>query len=160
MPVLKPVKGCLYIKWLHAGLYRDAAYLESHSSENFLKQEDISELMTKSHKMGGFVITEMSKPIGYTIYEESNSVLEIINLVVHQDYRRKGIATLLLDRLMSRTRWNKMTVRVRESNLSAHLFLKEKGFLATNIERRYFQDYFLSGLKYEDAYHFEYQKHD
>lgn len=154
MPVLKPVKGCYFIKWLHAGLYKDAAYLESHSNENFLKESDIRNLMTRSHKIGGFVITELHKPIGYTIYEQSNGVMDIFNLVVHQDYRNRGIATLLLDKLESRSNWDKMVLSVRESNLDAQLFLKKKGFVA-KIRKRYYEDYFVGGVKYEDAYYFE-----
>jgi hypothetical protein len=44
--ILKPVKGCFFIKWLHAGLYKQAEYLESHSRENFFTEKDIRELMT------------------------------------------------------------------------------------------------------------------
>lgn len=156
--MLKSVKGCMFIKWLHSGLYREAAFLESHSCENFLKERDIRELMRKKYGMGGFVLTEVNKPIGYTIYEQSGDVLEIINLVVHQDYRRRGAASLLLEKLETRKRWSSMQVCVRESNLAAHLFFKKHGFLATGVKRRYFEDHVFGEMKFEDAYHFRKDK--
>lgn len=156
--MLKPVKDCMFIKWLHAGLYRDAALLESHSRENFLKEKDIRQLMCRKYGMGGFVITDINKPIGYTIYEQSDGVLEIINLVVHQDYRRRGVASLLLEKLETRKRWSSMQVCVRESNLAAHLFFKKLGFLATGVKRRYFEDHVFGEMKFEDAYHFRKDK--
>ena len=155
---LKPVKGCFFIKWMHSGFYKQAAYLESHSNENFFTERDIRELMTRSHKNGGFIATELNRPVGYTIYEQSESVLEIVNLVVHQDYRRREIGSLLLERLESRSQWDKMSAHVRESNLEAQLFLKRKGFYATNIKRKYYEDHLIGGIKYEDAYQFEKQR--
>jgi ribosomal-protein-alanine N-acetyltransferase len=151
--LLKPVRDCLYIKWLHAGLYKHAAALESHSSENFLTENDIRKLMRKKYGMGGFVIAEINKSVGYTIYEQSKSVLKILNLVVHQDFRRQGIASLLMDRLMTRKEWTSMEVFVRESNLNAQLFFKSHGFLATGVHRNYFET-----NKVEDAFHFRKEK--
>jgi ribosomal protein S18 acetylase RimI-like enzyme len=151
---MKPVKGNYFIKWLHAGLYKEAEILESHSCENFLKKSDIKHLMCKKYGMGGFVITEINKPIGYTIYEQSNSVLEIVNLVVHQDYRRRGIGTLLLERLETRKKWDSMQLTVRESNLDTHLFLQKLGFISDDVKKYYFEDHFLNGTKIEDGFHF------
>jgi len=156
--MLMPVKDNYFIKWLHAGLYKDAEFLESHSSENFLKEPDIRKLMCGKYGMGGFVITEFNKPIGYSIYEQSKGVLEIINLVVHQDYRRRGVATLLMERLATRKKWASMQLCVRESNLPAQLFFSNKGFVATGVNRRYFEDHFLDRIKIEDGYNFRKDK--
>lgn len=152
--MIKPVKDCLFIRWLHSGFYKPAAMLESHSAENFLKESDIRMLMSKKYGMGGFVITDVNKTVGYTIYDQSEGVLDIVNLVVHQDYRRRGIASLLLEKLATRSRWHHMETCVRETNLSAQLFFKSKGFLATGVRRRYFQDEYFGENKVEDAYHF------
>jgi ribosomal protein S18 acetylase RimI-like enzyme len=84
--------------------------------------------------------------------------LEIVNLVVHQDYRKREIGSLLLERLESRSEWQKIFVHVRESNLDAQLFLKRKGFLATNIKHRYYEDYMVGKVVFEDAYQFEKQR--
>ena len=156
--MLKAIEGCRFIKWLHAGLYRDAALLESHSKENFLKESDIRRLMRRKYGMGGFVITEFAKPVGYTIYEQTGSVLEIINLVVHQDYRRRGFGRLLVEKLETRKKWDSIQLSVRESNLDAHLFFRDQGFLATGIKRHYFEDHFADNVKFEDAYHFRKDK--
>lgn len=155
--MIKSVKGCMFIKWLHSGLYKEAAFLESHSCENFLKERDIRDLMGKKYGMGGFVVTEINKPIAYTIYDISNGVLEIVNLVVHQDYRRCGVASLLLEKLATR-RCSAMQTYVRETNLEAHLFFKKQNFLATGVKHRYFEDHVFGKVKFEDAYHFKKEK--
>lgn len=155
--ILTPVKNDFYIAWLHAGHYKNAAALECYSCENFLQENDIRRLMRKKN-VGGFLISELTKPIGYVIYEKRRrhipTTLEILNFVVHEDYRRRGVGTLLLERLMTRKLWSDMTVAVRESNLGAQLFLREKGFQATKIERQYFQDFYAESQEVEDAYIF------
>ena len=155
MLLLKPVKGCLFVKWLHSGLYRDASLLELYSNENYLRTEDIRELMCKKYGMGGFVLAEVKKSIGYTIYEKTESNLEIIALTIHQDYRKRGNAKILLQKLATRQNIKTMSMYVRESNLDAHLFLKNQGFLATGVTKKYFADQFSEGMRYEDAYHFK-----
>ena len=156
--MLKSAKGCMFVKWLHSGLYKEAAFLESHSCENFLKERDIRDLMGKKYGMGGFVVTEVNRPIGYTIYDNSKGVLEIVNLVVHQDYRRRGVASLLLEKLYTRSHWSSVQTYVRETNLNAHLFFKKQGFLATGVKHRYFEDHVFEKVNFEDAYHFKKEK--
>lgn len=154
MPVLKPIKGNLYLKWLHSGLYKDVANLEFHSNESFLTAQDVKSLMC-SRGVGGFVISELNKTVAYVVFEKQGFCLDILSLVVHQDYRRKGIATILLQKLETRKGINKICICVRESNLDAHLFLKKSGFLAKKISRKYFIDQFVEKSKIEDGYFFE-----
>lgn len=152
MPILKPVRGCYFIRWLHAGYYKDVAALEYHSRENFLTESDIRERMPGGfYGYGGHVITEINKPVGSVMYRLHKKVLNITNLVIHQDYRRRGLATLLLERLANCKNWQEMSVFVRDSNLDAHLFFKHSGFEAMNVEQNYFSDG-------DDAYHFRKEK--
>lgn len=109
-------------------------------------------------RVGGFVLTDLTEPVGYTIYKQSGKTLKIVNLVVRPDYRRQGCASLLIERLKTRKNWETMSVLVRESNLGAHQFLKEQGFIATEVKRRHFEDHYAETSEFEDAYHFEFRK--
>jgi ribosomal protein S18 acetylase RimI-like enzyme len=151
--MVRPVKGSYFIKWLHSGLFEAAADLESYSCENFLSRRDIRDLMYDS-KIGGFVVVKLLEPVAYVIYECSDLKLEILNLVVHEDHRRQGVGSLLLDKMHTRTNWQEMTACVRESNLSAQLFLRAHGFLATGIEKSYFNDQYPDCIEHEDGFRF------
>lgn len=157
MPVLKSVKGCFFIKWLHAGHYNAAASLECHSCERFLSENDIRRLMCE-RRFGGFVITHLTVPVGYVIYEHKQGLLKIQNLVVHSDFRRRGMATLLLEKLKTRKDWQNISVHVRESNLAAQLFLRDSGFHALQVKPSYFRDSYPGLEERESAYHFIFRK--
>jgi ribosomal protein S18 acetylase RimI-like enzyme len=153
VPVIRPVKGLYFIKWLHSGLFEAAANLELCSCENFLSRRDIRDLMYKP-SIGGFVVTKIAEPVAYVVYESGDLSLEVLNLVVHEDHRRQGVGKLLLDKLQTRTNWEKMTTCVRESNLTAQLFLRDYGFRATGIEKAYFEDHYPDCVEHEDGFRF------
>lgn len=152
--VLNPIKGNLYLKWLHSGLYKEAAKLEYHSSEALLNHDDIKEIMSiYNHR--GYILSEFNKPLGYVLCEAIDEDLEIISLVVHQDYRRKGHASLILKNLEEMNSDIKiMRYHIRESNLEGQLFLKSQGFRADKIEKKYFSDDVANFVRHEDAYVF------
>ena len=81
-------------------------------------------------------------------------VIEIVNLVVHKEYRRSGVGSLLLDKVISRKNCKNLLASVRESNLSAQLFFKKKGFVLIGTKQGYFKTRYKDVLETEDAYLF------
>lgn len=86
----------------------------------------------------GLVVEYQSRIIGYVIYETFEGRLEISNVAVLPEFRRKGVGSQMIARLACRlTRFSRNEIRltVRESNLAAQLFFRSLGFKAVSIRR-------------------------
>lgn len=94
------------------------------------------------------------------MYEGEYDHYNILNLGVHDKFRRRGIGSLLLDRMKDRLERDEerdhLRFDVRETNLPTQLFLRNNGFLATGVLKRYFKDYWTEDgpPEVEDAYNF------
>ena len=89
--------------------------------------------------------------VGYLIWERHESRMQLLNLAVAFEHRRRGIGRALVERLATLAfgaSVPRMAIEVRESQDGAHLFLKAAGFVALNVLRGYYRD------STEDAYVF------
>ncbi|MGQ9778931.1 MAG: ribosomal protein S18-alanine N-acetyltransferase [Bacillota bacterium] len=89
------------------------------------------------------VAKEEGHVVGYVgmwaIFDEGH----ITNLAVHPRFRRRGIATLLLQELIHEAKRRgiaHLTLEVRRSNLGAQLLYAKHGFVTKGIRRRYYRD--------------------
>ena len=92
---------------------------------------------------------EYDRVLGFMIYELNKHRIALLNLAVHPDYRRRSVGTQMVNKLISKLpseRRRRITLEVRETNLSAQLFFRNCGFKAINI----FHDFYEDTL--EDAY--------
>jgi ribosomal-protein-alanine N-acetyltransferase len=81
------------------------------------------------------------KIIGYVSanYEQHES--SILNLAVHPDYRRRGIATLLMNTIMKDLKKKDcvfLYLKVRASNTSAQKFYERFGFTVESVRKKYY----------------------
>ena len=91
------------------------------------------------------------------IYELHRSRLHILNFAVHPEYRRTGIGSQMLGKLVNKLsthRRQRITLAVRERNLDAQVFFRQFDFKATRVLRKYYED---SG---EDAFQMEFRVDD
>jgi ribosomal-protein-alanine N-acetyltransferase len=75
---------------------------------------------------------------GYMVYELCKSRIWLLTMAVGSKWRRQGVGSAMVRRLqekLSNQRRVEIVTEVRESNLGAQLFLRERGFLAVRIER-------------------------
>lgn len=101
----------------------------------------------------GMVVEVEDKVNGYMVYELHEKRIHVLNFVVHPNARHCGIGTMMVTKLISKLsshRRQKITLALRESNLIAQVFFRNRGFKATRILRNYYED---SG---EDAFYMEY----
>lgn len=98
--------------------------------------------------------------VGYVVYEKHKKRFDILNLVVDDDFTRKGGGTLLLSKMKKKLSKHRtlLTFDLRESNLDAQLWLRKNKFKATGVARDYFVDYHHETIEREDAFTFEYRK--
>jgi len=67
----------------------------------------------------------------------------VTNIAVHPDFRRKGIGTLLMDKLMFISKNENLiglTLEVRKSNLSAQNLYNQFGFIEEGVRKNYYSD--------------------
>lgn len=82
-----------------------------------------------------------SKVVGYTVFWKFGDEIHIGNLAVKQEYRRKGIATKLLQKVINiakEMKINYVTLEVRRSNLPAINLYKRFGFRAIGVRKDYY----------------------
>jgi ribosomal-protein-alanine N-acetyltransferase len=80
---------------------------------------------------------------GYVLYWVLPGALDIHNIAVHRDHRRRGIARQLLQLVASRARElaaDRVTLEVRVSNIAAQKLYESLGYVATGYRRGYYSD--------------------
>jgi ribosomal-protein-alanine N-acetyltransferase len=81
--------------------------------------------------------------VGYLIVSRYVDAWHIMNIAVHSDHRRRGIASRLLDELFELTADDARrgyTLEVRVSNTTAIALYERVGFHGTGIRRGYYTD--------------------
>jgi ribosomal-protein-alanine N-acetyltransferase len=89
------------------------------------------------------VAEEGEAVIGYIIATQYVEVWHILDLAVHEDYRRTYIATDLLEELLDRSGQDPhrgYTLEVRKSNRGALKMYESFGFICTGIRKGYYRD--------------------
>jgi ribosomal-protein-alanine N-acetyltransferase len=81
--------------------------------------------------------------VGYVLFWLLPGAIDIHNIAVHVDYRRRGIARSLLDKVASEARRQsalRVMLEVRRSNLPAQKLYVSAGFITTGIRKGYYSD--------------------
>lgn len=84
-----------------------------------------------------------NKAVGYIGVWKVLDEGHITNLAVHSDFRKLGIGSMLVDRLLSLCRNDGITaftLEVRKSNIVAQELYKKFGFLECGIRKKYYED--------------------
>ena len=88
------------------------------------------------------VATNDDGVIGFVIVQREPDHGHIVNLAVARAWRRRGIATRLLEYVETLARAaevSKMMLEVRETNLPAQLLYRDAGYRATEILKRHYE---------------------
>jgi ribosomal-protein-alanine N-acetyltransferase len=100
-------------------------------------------------------VLELSKPssiclgathegelIGYLVCSRYHTVWHVMNIAIDDRYRRRGVATTLIEHLFSETDQvgERYTLEVRVSNTDAIRMYESFGFRSAGIRRRYYHD--------------------
>lgn len=67
---------------------------------------------------------------------------DIINIAVKENFRRNGVASALMDKVIDFCAENEicaLNLEVRESNLGARAFYKKCGFIEVGMRKRYYE---------------------
>lgn len=83
------------------------------------------------------------KPVGYVIYWELPGELDIHNVAVHPQYRRRGVARAMLNDIIesaAKRGIRRLTLEVRRSNESAQTLYRSLGFEVCGLRKGYYSD--------------------
>ena len=83
------------------------------------------------------------KIIGYVLFWILPGAVDIHNIAVHADFRRRGLARTLLARVIEDAKRQSITrvlLEVRKSNLPAQKLYEKIGFLTTGVRTGYYSD--------------------
>jgi [ribosomal protein S18]-alanine N-acetyltransferase len=138
----------VHIRWMIRRDMNEVLQTENESFDFAWSEEDFLRCLRQRNCIG--MVAELDeRVVGFMIYELHKTKLHVLNFAVAPDYRRSGIGTQMVMKLvgkLSSHRRTKITLAIRESNLAAQLFFRSQGFSASKVLRAYYED---SG---EDAY--------
>ena len=81
--------------------------------------------------------------VGYILFWLLPGAVDIHNIAVHMNFRRRGIARALLDRVVIEAKRQsdlRVLLEVRRSNLAAQKLYESMGFVTTTIRKNYYSD--------------------
>jgi len=143
----------VHIRWLVSRDMLEVLDIERESFEFPWSEEDYLRCL-RTRNCIGMVAEYNDQVAGYMIYELGKNKIQLLNLATAPEYRRCGVATQMIAKLISKLsmqRRNKINFEIRETNLSAQLFFRSAGFCATQILKNYFEE------MQEDAYFMQYR---
>ncbi len=146
----------VHIRWM---IRRDMPEVLDTEQQSFAfawTEEDFLRCLRQRNCIG-MVAEHGEKVVGFMIYELHKAKLRILNFAVHPGWRRHSVGSQMVAKLISKLsshRRTRITLEIRETNLSAQLFFARQGFKASRVLRSYYED---SG---EDAYLMEYRFSD
>jgi ribosomal-protein-alanine N-acetyltransferase len=141
-----------HIRWMIRRDMPEVLQAEQLSFEHAWTEEDFLRCLRQRNCIG-MVAEQGERVVGFMIYELHKARLHILNFAVHPRFRRCGIGSQMVAKLigkLSSHRRTRITLEVRETNLAAQLFFKSQSFRGTKVLRGFYED---SG---EDAYLMQY----
>ncbi|MCO6043616.1 ribosomal protein S18-alanine N-acetyltransferase [Aeoliella sp. ICT_H6.2] len=143
----------VHIRWMIRRDMGEVLQIEKGSFEFPWFEEDFVRCLRQRNCIG-MVAEYGERVIGFMIYELHKTRLHVLNFAVAPEYRRLGVGEQMIDKLISKLssqRRTRISLEVRETNLSAQLFFKDSGFRATAVLRDFYDD------STEDAYVMQYR---
>jgi ribosomal-protein-alanine N-acetyltransferase len=130
------------IRWLIRRDMPEVLRIEQESFETPWSDEDFLCCLRQRNCIG--MVAEYDHQIvGFMVYELHKSRLHILNFAVGGEYRRMGVGTQMVLRLidkLSQQRRNEILMEVRERNLDGQLFFRAQGFRAVTVLRGHYDD--------------------
>ncbi len=143
----------VHIRWMIRRDMPEVLAIEGESFEFPWLEEDFIRCLRQRNCIG-MVAEHEDRVVGFMIYELHNTRIHALNFAVASDYRRRGVGSQMVAKLVAKLssgRRSRIVLEVRETNLCAQLFFRESGFRAVSVLRAYYED------TPEDAYLMQYR---
>lgn len=139
---MKSTEIRLHIRWMIRRDMPEVLEIEKQGFEFAWTEEDFLRCI-RTRNCIGMVAEHGDKVVGFLVYELFKSKLHVVNFAVHRQWRRLGVGAQMVAKLVSKLsshRRVRITLDVRETNLSAQLFFRKQGFRASRVLRGHYDD--------------------
>jgi ribosomal-protein-alanine N-acetyltransferase len=130
-----PVVSSPHIRWMIRRDMPEVLAIENHSFPFPWSDEDFIRCLRQRNCIG--MVVELDEQIvAFMVYELNRDNLRVLNFAVHEGFRRRGIGTAMVDKLMaklSQQRRTRIELLIYECNLDGQLFFRQMGFEATRV---------------------------
>ena len=143
----------IHIRWMIRRDMPEVLDIEGESFEFSWSEEDFIRCLRQRNCIG-MVAEHGERVVGFMIYELHRTRLHVLNFAVASEFRRRGVATQMMQKLvgkLSSGRRTRILLEVRETNLAAQLFFRNQSFRAVSVLRDFYED------TTEDAYLMQYR---
>jgi ribosomal-protein-alanine N-acetyltransferase len=142
----------VHIRWMIRRDMPEVLEIERNAFEFPWFEEEFIRCLRQRNCIG-MVAEHAERVVGFMIYELHKTRLHILNFAVAADVRRRGVGRQMIEKLvgkLSSQRRTRISLEVRETNLSAQVFFRSSGFRATSVLHDFYDD------SPEDAYLMQY----
>ncbi len=120
------------IRWMIRRDMPSVMSIEQQSFEFPWSEEEFIRCLRQRNCIG-MVAERDDKVVGFMIYELHKNRLHLLNFAVGAEARRAGVGSAMIEKLVSKLtadRRNRIMLEVRETNLDAQIFFRQRGFRA------------------------------
>ncbi|MBR2139178.1 MAG: GNAT family N-acetyltransferase [Bacilli bacterium] len=96
----------------------------------------VKEILSDTDSIYNYMNDELV--LGYLEIRLVDGVVDIMNLFVNEEERRKGIATSLMEKLISEENYTRIMLEVNENNNPAIRLYNKLGFKEISLRDRYY----------------------
>jgi len=142
-PNVKPQWLPVNVRWMIRDDMPEVMEIENFCFTLPWSENEYISVLRQSNCRGKVAQTGRGEVVGLLVYLIERNSLVVLNLAVHPDYWRRGVATQLLASVVGKLahhRQRHLKIEVRERNLTAQLFLRSCGLKAVRITHRAYED--------------------
>jgi ribosomal-protein-alanine N-acetyltransferase len=132
----------VHIRWMIRRDMPEVLDIESRSFEFAWSEDDFIRCLRQRNCIG-MIAEHDDRVVGFMVYELNKARIQVLNFAVHPAFRRRGVGTQMIAKLMgklSSQRRTRLVLEVRETNLPAQLFFRTCGFRAISVLRSFYED--------------------
>jgi [ribosomal protein S18]-alanine N-acetyltransferase len=137
-----PSTESCHIRWMIRRDMPEVLAVENCSFEFPWRESDFIRCLRQRDHIG--MVAEINKQVvGFMIYQLHKDHLDLLNFAVDPMSRRRRVGETMVQKMIRKLtprRRTRITLYVRESNVSAQLFFRTQGFVATGIVYGTFDD--------------------
>lgn len=139
LPLMIGSKRRFQIRYMSWRDHADVMLIEKASFDHPWTSHDLSSLLAQFDVRA--VVSYIDQVVcGFMVYRGVGGCFEILNIAVHEDYRRMGIGKEFIARLISMKRTKLLDLFVHEKNLVSQLFFSDCGFIADEVVSNHFNE--------------------